>query len=57
MTSWRIRYKNSVNQQAKRKNTTKASRRSNVEHAFRILKRRFGSNKVRYRGIGKITSG
>jgi IS5 family transposase len=53
MTSWRIRYKNFVNQQAKRKNTTKASRRSNVEHAFRILKRRFGSNKVRYRGIGK----
>jgi len=53
MTSRRIRYKNYVDEQAKRKNTTKARVRSKVEHAFRILKRTFGFTKVRYRGIGK----
>jgi len=42
-----------MDQQAKRKNTTKARVRSKVEHAFRILKRTFGFTKVRYRGIGK----
>jgi IS5 family transposase len=53
MTSRRIRYKNYVDEQAKRKNTTKARVRSKVEHAFRILKRTFGFTKVRYRGISK----
>ena len=53
MTSRRIKYKNYVDQVAKRKNTTKARVRSKVEHAFRILKRTFGFTKVRYRGISK----
>jgi IS5 family transposase len=53
MTSRRIKYRNHVDEQAKRKNTTKARVRSKVEHAFRILKRTFGFTKVRYRGISK----
>ena len=38
---------------AKRKNTTKSRVRAKVEHPFRILKRIFGFDKVRYRGIRK----
>jgi transposase, IS5 family len=53
MTSRRIKYKNYVDEVAKRKNTTKARVRSKVDHAFRILKRTFGFTKVRYRGISK----
>ncbi len=53
MTSRRVKYKDYVDQTAKRKNTTKARVRSKVEHAFRILKRTFGFTKVRYRGISK----
>jgi IS5 family transposase len=53
MTSRRVKYKNYVDEVAKRKNTTKARFRSKVEHAFRILKRTFGFTKVRYRGISK----
>ena len=53
MTCRRTRYKNYVDEQAKRKNTTKARVRAKVEHPFRILKRVFGFTKVRYRGIWK----
>jgi IS5 family transposase len=53
MTSRRVKYKNYVDEGAKRKNTTKARVRSKVEHAFRILKCTFGFTKVRYRGISK----
>jgi IS5 family transposase len=53
MTSRRTKFKNYVDEEAKRKNTTKARVRSKVEHPFRILKRIFGFTKVRYRGIGK----
>ena len=53
MTSRRVKYKNYVDEQAKRKNTTKARVRSKVEHAFRILKRTFGFTKVRYPGLSK----
>jgi IS5 family transposase len=53
MTSRRVKYKNYVDETAKRKNTTKARVRSKVEHVFRILKRTFGYTKVRYRGISK----
>jgi IS5 family transposase len=42
-----------VDEEAKRKNTTKARVRAKVEHPFRILKRVFGFTKVRYRGIWK----
>jgi IS5 family transposase len=42
-----------VDEEAKRKNTTKARVRAKVEHPFRILKRVFGFTRVRYRGIWK----
>jgi IS5 family transposase len=53
MTCRRTRYKNCVDEEATRKNTTKARVRAKVEHPFRILKRVFGLTKVRYRGIWK----
>jgi transposase, IS5 family len=53
MTCRRTKYKDYVDEQAKRKNTTKARVRAKVEHPFRILKRIFGFTKVRYRGIRK----
>jgi IS5 family transposase len=53
MTSRRTRYIHYVDEEAKRKNTTKARVRAKVEHPFRILKRVFGFTKVRYRGIWK----
>jgi IS5 family transposase len=53
MTSRRARFKDYVDREIKRKNTTKARVRSKVEHPFRILKRIFGFTKVRYRGIWK----
>ena len=53
MTSRRARFKNYVDEEARRRNTTKARVRSKVEHPFRILKRIFGFTKVRYRGIWK----
>lgn len=53
MTSRRTKFKNYVDEGAKRKNTTKARVRSKVEWCFRILKRVFGFTKVRYRGLRK----
>jgi len=53
MTSRRTKYKNYVDEEAKRKNTTKARVRAKVEHPFRILKRVFGFTKARYRGMKK----
>jgi IS5 family transposase len=53
MTCRRTKFKNCVDEQAKRKNTTKSRVRAKVEHPFRILKRIFGFDKVRYRGIKK----
>ena len=53
MTSRRTQFKNYVDEEARRKNTTKAKVRSKVEHPFRILKRVFGFTKVRYRGLKK----
>ena len=53
MTCKRTKFKNYVDEEAKRKNTTKSSVRAKVEHVFRILKRVFGFDKVRYRGIAK----
>jgi IS5 family transposase len=51
--SRRTKFKNYVDEEARRKNTTKAKVRSKVEHPFRILKRIFRFTKVRYRGIWK----
>jgi IS5 family transposase len=53
MTCRRTKYKTYVDEQAKRKNTTKSRVRAKVEHVFRILKRVFGFDTVRYRGIAK----
>jgi hypothetical protein len=51
MTCRRTRLKNYVDEEAKRKNTTKSRVRAKVEHPFRMLKRIFGFDKVRYRGL------
>jgi IS5 family transposase len=53
MTCRRTKFKNYVDEEAKRKNTTKSKVRAKVEHVFRILKRVFGFDKLRYRGIAK----
>src|SRR5713226_5543090 len=53
MTSRRVHYKNFVDELQKAKNRVKARVRAKVEHPFRILKRIFGFEKVRYRGIQK----
>ena len=53
MTSRRTRYKQIVDELQRRKNRTKASIRAKVEHPFRILKRVFGFEKVRFRGLKK----
>jgi IS5 family transposase len=53
MTCRRTKFKNYVDEEARRKNTTKSRVRAKVEHVFRILKRVFGFDKVRYRGIAK----
>ena len=53
MTSRRVKTKQGVDEEQKRKNRTKARVRAKVEWPFRILKRVFGYTKVRYRGIKK----
>lgn len=53
MTSRRVRYKNFVDELQRAKNRVKARVRAKVEHPFRILKRIFGFEKVRYRGLRK----
>src|SRR3974390_472172 len=53
MTSRRVKYKNFVDEMQKRKNRVKARVRAKVEHPFRILKRIFGFEKVRYWGLKK----
>ena len=53
MTCKRTKFKNHIDEVAKKKNTTKSRVRAKVEHVFRILKRVFGFEKVRYRGIAK----
>ena len=53
MTSRRVKYKHYVDEIEKAKNRVKARVRAKVEHPFRILKRIFGFEKVRYRGLQK----
>jgi IS5 family transposase len=53
MTSRRSRYKQIVDQLQRRKNRTKAQVRSKVEHVFRVMKRQFGFDRVRYKGLAK----
>jgi IS5 family transposase len=53
MTCRRTKYKNFVDELQRKKNRIKAKIRARVEHPFRILKRVFGFDKVRYRGLQK----
>jgi len=53
MTCRRTKFKDYVDQLQKKKNRSKSSVRAKVEHPFRIVKRIFGFDKVRYRGIAK----
>ncbi len=53
MTSRRARYKQVVDELQRRKNRTKSKVRSKVEHVFRVMKRQFGFDRVRYRGLSK----
>jgi IS5 family transposase len=53
MTSGRPRSKSEIDELQRRKNRTKSRVRAKVEHLFRILKRVFGSVKVRFRGLKK----
>ncbi|MHB1865681.1 MAG: IS5 family transposase [Candidatus Saccharimonadales bacterium] len=53
MTCRRTKYKDHVDEEARRRNRTKSKVRAKVEHPFRILKRVFGFTKVRYRGLKK----
>lgn len=53
MTCKRTRYKNRVDELQRAKNRSKSSVRAKVEHPFRILKRIFGFDKVRYRGLAR----
>ena len=53
MTCRRTRYKHRVDELERAKNKSKSSVRAKVEHPFRILKRIFGFDKVRYRGLAK----
>jgi IS5 family transposase len=53
MTCRRTRYKQYVDELQRKKNRTKSRVRARVEHPFRILKRVFGFDKVRYRGLAK----
>jgi len=53
MTGKRTKFKAGVDELQKKKNKTKSRVRAKVEHAFRILKRTFGFDKVRYRGLAK----
>jgi transposase, IS5 family len=53
MTCRRTKFKDDVDELQKKKNRSKSSVRAKVEHPFRILKRVFGFDKVRYRGIAK----
>jgi transposase, IS5 family len=53
MTSRRTRYKQIINELQRRRNRTKARVRSKVEHVFRVMKRQFGFDRVRYKGLAK----
>ncbi len=53
MTSRRTRYKEFVDELQRAKNRVKARVRAKVEHPFRIVKRIFGFERTRYRGLRK----
>ncbi len=53
MTCRRTRFKKIADELQRKKNRNKSSVRAKVEHPFRILKRVFNFDKVRYRGLAK----
>ena len=53
MTNRRYRYQGRVDEVQRRKIPIKSGIRSRVEHPFLILKKVFGFEKVRYRGMEK----
>jgi IS5 family transposase len=53
MTCKRTKFKNYVDELQKKKNRSKSSVRAKVEHVFRTLKRVFGFDTVRYKGLAK----
>jgi transposase, IS5 family len=53
LTNRRYRFKNHVDEVQRAKNRTKSKVRSRVEHVFGVIKRVFGFEKVRYRGLAK----
>jgi IS5 family transposase len=46
-------YKHHIDEVERKKNRTKSSVRSKVEHVFAVMKLKFGFVKVRYRGLDK----
>jgi transposase, IS5 family len=52
-TNRRYRYAGKINEIEKAKNRTKSQIRTKVEHVFGVIKRIFGFQKVRYRGLAK----
>jgi IS5 family transposase len=52
-TNRRYRYAGRINEAEKAKNRTKSRVRAKVEHVFGVIKRVFGFQKVRYRGLAK----
>jgi transposase, IS5 family len=52
-TNQRYRWGTRIDEQVKASNRTKSSIRSKVEHTIGVIKRVFGFQKVRYRGLEK----
>ena len=52
-TNRRYRFKNRIDEIQKARNRTKSKVRAKVEHVFGVMKRVFGFDKVRYRGLDK----
>jgi IS5 family transposase len=52
-TNRRYRFAGKFNEIEKAKNRTKSQIRAKVEHVFNVIKRVFGFQKVRYRGLAK----
>jgi len=52
-TNQRVRKADQVDEVQRRKNRNKSKVRARVEHVFAVVKRLWGFNKVRYRGLQK----
>lgn len=52
-TNQRVRKRGEIDESEKRRNRNKSRIRARVEHVFAVVKRLWGFNKVRYRGIDK----